>query len=113
MMIHSCGDFTHQLGVLEKVHNLRGVNFGVTETPFEAVWERLGGKTAIIPHLGLNTDVHFDSTREYLEHVMKARTHNRGLCIVVQPGPREMQEEDGGSFTQFGERVLGTLAEFG
>jgi len=113
VMIHSCGNFTHQLGVLEKVHNLRGVNFGVTETPFEAVWERLGGKTALIPHLGLNTDVHFDNTREYLEHVMSTRTHNRGLCIVVQPGPRETAELDGGSFTRFGERVQGMLAELG
>lgn len=83
IFIHSCGDFVHQLGNLEKVHRLRGLNFGASETPFEAVWERFGGKTVIAPHLGLNKDIHFASTLEYMEHVLRNKTHNRGLLVIA------------------------------
>jgi hypothetical protein len=110
VMIHSCGNFVHQFDNLERVRNLRGINFGVTETPFAAVWERFGGKTAIIPHLGLNNDIHFDSNREYLEHVRRTKTHNRGLCVIVGPSERELKALDPASITRFVERVTDVLA---
>jgi len=50
IIIHSCGNFEHQLDVIAKVHNLRALNFGVSETKFEAVWDKFGGKTVVIPH---------------------------------------------------------------
>lgn len=112
IMIHSCGDFVHQFDNLEQVHNLRGINFGATETPFEAVWERFGGKTAVIPHLGLNTETHFDGNREYLEHVLGTKTHNRGLCLIVAPGAMELKMSEPDSMTRFVDRVNDTLAEF-
>ena len=68
------------------MRQLRGINFGASETPFEAVWERFGGKTAIIPHLGLNKDIHFEGNREYLQHVLRSASDNRGLCVIVDPG---------------------------
>jgi hypothetical protein len=85
VFVHSCGNFSHQLDNLEKVHNLRGLNFGVTETPFEAVWERFAGRTAIVVHLGLNKDIHFDSEADYVRHVLRVKTHDRGLCVLVVP----------------------------
>jgi hypothetical protein len=85
MLVHSCGNFVHQFDNLRKVRDLRGINFGATETPFEAVWEAFGGKTAILPHLGLNNDPHFENNVEYMEHVMSVAGHNRGLCLVVLP----------------------------
>jgi hypothetical protein len=85
IFIHSCGNFVHQFDNLEQVHQLRGLNFGASETPFEAVWERFNGKTAIIPHLGLNKEIHFEDTFEYVEHVLRTKTHNRGLLILVMP----------------------------
>jgi len=94
------------------VHNLRGINFGVTETPFEAVWERFGGKTAIIPHLGLNNEIHFDGNREYMEHVLRTKTHNRGLCLIVTPGEMEVRLSQPDSMSRFTERVQQTLREF-
>ncbi len=109
VMIHSCGNFVHQFDNLEKMHNLRGINFGATETPFEAVWERFGGKTAVISHLGLNNEIHFDGNREYLEHVLGTKTHNRGLCVLAAPA----QAFDADSLTRFVERVRGMLAKFG
>jgi hypothetical protein len=112
MMIHSCGNFVHQFGNLEKVHNLRGINFGATETPFEAVWERFAGKAAVIPHLGLNTDLHFGTNREYMQHVLSKKTHNRGLCILVAPGQMDAKISEPDSIQRFVERVKETLAEY-
>ncbi|HUS81956.1 MAG TPA: hypothetical protein VM013_01695, partial [Dehalococcoidia bacterium] len=97
--IHSCGAFVHQFDNLEKMRNLRGLNFGATETPFEAVWERFNGKTAIIPHLGLNNssgEVYFATNEEYMEHVLRTKTHNRGLGIIVTPSPEDTTAEKGG-----------------
>jgi hypothetical protein len=83
VLIHSCGNFTHQLENLRQVTRLRGVDFGASETPFEAVWQALGGKTAVITHLGLNKEIHFPTALNYVESVLRARTHNRGLCFLV------------------------------
>jgi hypothetical protein len=85
VFVHSCGNFLHQLDNLEKVHNLRGLNFGVSETPFEAVWERFGGRTAVVTHLGLNKDFPFASEADYVRHVLRTKTHDRGLCVLVVP----------------------------
>jgi hypothetical protein len=62
---HSCGSFIHQFDNLEKVSKLRGINFGAAETPCEAIWERFNGKTAIVPHLGINKDIYFKSQLAY------------------------------------------------
>ncbi len=86
VIIHSCGNFSHQLDVLQKVHKLRGINFGVSETSFEAVWQALGGKTVIIPHCSTEIIVaRFRNAVEWVEHVMKTKTHNRGLALMVMP----------------------------
>ncbi len=94
VFIHSCGNFAHQFDNLEKVHNLRGLNFGASETPFEAVWERFGGRTAIVTHLGLNKDIHFDSEADYVRHVLRAKTHDRGLCVLVLPPVADGSTQD-------------------
>ncbi len=85
VFIHSCGNFAHQLGNLEKVHNLRGLNFEASEMDFEHVWERFGGRTAIVVHLGLNKAIHFDTEADYVRHVLRTKTHDRGLCVLVLP----------------------------
>ncbi len=86
ILIHSCGNFEHQLGVLDKVHNLRGINFGVSETRFEAVWEKFGGKTCVIPHCSAEEIVaDFKDSVSWIEHVMKNKTTNKGLAMMVMP----------------------------
>ena len=104
--IHSCGNFVHQFDNLAKMHNLRGLNFGASETPFDAVWERFNGKTAIIPHIGLNNSsgaVYFADNQEYMEHVLRTKTHNRGFGLIVVPPPN-----DGAA----GENPITSLQEF-
>ena len=113
IMIHSCGNFVHQLDNLAKVHNLRGLNFGASETPFEAVWERFNGKTAIIPHLGLNNPLLFAGNREFMEHIARVRTHNRGLCVLVTPGHMDLNFADPDSIPRFLKRAEETLTHFG
>jgi uroporphyrinogen-III decarboxylase len=83
VFIHTCGNFEHNFKNLEQIHKLRGLNFGASEMPFERVWERFGGKMVLIPHLGLNKEVHFNSALEYVEHVLRTKTTNRGLFILV------------------------------
>lgn len=106
IFIHSCGNFKHQLKNLKKVRGLRGLNFGATEMPFEAVWERFGGKCAVVPHLGLNKDLHFDSRLEYVEYVLQRKTHNRGLMVVVDLLPDDLGrvEEIAGGVDALAER---------
>ena len=114
LSIHSCGNFVHQFGNLEKIHNLRGLNFGVSETPFEAVWERFNGKLGIMPHMGLNNQsgqLLFQNTWEYLEHVLRTKTHNRGFGVVVVPVAGDHVEESGG-LEGWLSRVKETLAKY-
>lgn len=86
VLVHSCGNFEHQIPVLEKVAGLRGINFGVSETRFEAVWDTFGGRTAVIPHCSGETLVaDFKNAFEWVEHVLKAKTTNRGLALMVIP----------------------------
>jgi len=61
------------------------LNFGATETPFEPVWERFNDETVIVPHKGLNKDIYFEDKFEYIEHILRTKTHNRGLMILVMP----------------------------
>ncbi len=115
IMVHSCGNFVHQFDNLERMHNLRGINFGATETPFEAIWERFNGKTALIPHMGLNNSsdkIHFDDNAAYLEHLHEVRSHNRGLCIVVAPADGEVRGSDPDSFPRFLETARRILERF-
>ena len=86
ILIHSCGNFEHQLDVLAKVHNLRGINFGVSETRFEAVWDKFGGKTAVIPHCTAEVVVaKYKNALEWIEHVLRITDQNRGLALQVIP----------------------------
>ena len=111
VMVHSCGSFVHQFDNLAQIHALRGINFGVSETPFEAVWERFAGKTAIIPHLGLNKDIHFEGNRDYLQHVLRTATHNRGLCVVVTPEELGPQAADPATITRLVDQVRDVFAD--
>ena len=94
VVIHSCGNFEHQLGVLKKVHNLRGINFGVSETRFEAVWEAFGGKTVVIPHCTSEVIVaRYKNALEWIEYVLQTKTHNRGLALQVIPAVGDVQKQ--------------------
>lgn len=81
--IHSCGNWTHQLPSLKKVVNLRGVEFGASETPAGPVVEALGGKAVIACRIGLNRENRFDSMREFVSRIRQIYPENRGLFVHV------------------------------
>jgi hypothetical protein len=86
IVIHSCGNIEHQLQNLEKVYNLRAINFGVSETRFEAVWERFGGKVVLLPHCSsVDLVCKFSTAYDWVEHVLQIKTCNRGLALMVAP----------------------------
>ncbi len=91
--IHSCGNWAHQLPSLKKVVNLRGVEFGASETPAGPVVEALGGKAVLACRIGLNRENRFESMREFVSRIRGIYPKNRGLFIHVDitnglPGER-------------------------
>ncbi|HIQ04832.1 MAG TPA: hypothetical protein EYH31_03950, partial [Anaerolineae bacterium] len=83
VFIHSCGNFVHNLHNLTRVTKLRGLDFAAGETPFEAVAERFGGKALLSVRLGLNKEIHFQNIPAFVEHVLKSKTTNQGLFLVI------------------------------
>ena len=83
LYVHSCGNWLHQIPSLEKVHNLRGVEFGASETPFKGVADGLGGKTLVACRVGLNREFSFSSMANFVRHVQQNKVTNRGLFIHV------------------------------
>jgi len=111
VLVHSCGNFVHQFDNLAQIRALRGINFGASETPFEAVWERFAGKTAILARLGLNEDIHFEGNRDDLQHVLRTATDNRGLGVVVTPEELGSQAADLATIRRLAEQVKEAFAD--
>ena len=84
IFMHSCGDISHNLDNIAKIKNLRCINFAVTETPAECVFEKFSGKTAISPGTGLNKDsLAVDSIIDFVEHVLRYKKTNEGLILYA------------------------------
>jgi hypothetical protein len=81
--IHSCGDWTHLFPSLEKVHGLRGLEFGASEAPYPRVLERFGGKTVLACRVGLHRDIRFAGMADYVRKVLAAAPTVRGLFVHV------------------------------
>jgi hypothetical protein len=83
VMVHSCGDWTHQFESLDRVRNLRGLEFGSTEAPFERVFGHFGDRTVLACRIGLHRDRKFSGMKDYVEQILKAAPTYRGLFINV------------------------------
>ncbi|MEW6073225.1 MAG: uroporphyrinogen decarboxylase family protein [Planctomycetota bacterium] len=81
--LHSCGNWEHLLPSLEKIENLRGLEFGAGETSFPAVEARFGGRLVRSTRVGLNRDIHFRSIADYVRSILAQKRTNRGLFIQV------------------------------
>ncbi len=91
VVIHSCGNFEHQIPALKKVRGLRGINFGATETRYEALDHAFGGQTVLIPHLSsVSIVTQLNNTYDFAEHILRLRRSNRGLALMVVPGEENM-----------------------
>lgn len=83
LYVHSCGNWLHQIPALEKIHNLRGLEFGASEVPFSKVLEHFGGRVVLACRVGFNKNYKFNGMTDYVKQILGARTTNRGLFIHV------------------------------
>ena len=81
--MHSCGDWTHQFPSLDKVRNLRGLEFGASEASYEKVLQHYAGKVVLACRVGLHRDVHFDGMKDFVSRILHAAPTYRGLFINV------------------------------
>ena len=81
--IHSCGNWVHQFPSLDRVRNLRGLEFGASETPYAPVLEHFGGRVVLACRIGLHREIKFASMADYVRRILAARKTNRGLFIHV------------------------------
>ena len=83
LYIHSCGNWLHQIPSLTKVRGLRGLEFGVSETPFAPVTEYFDGRIVLACRVGLHRDIKFKGMADYVATILKSKKTNRGLFINV------------------------------
>jgi hypothetical protein len=83
LYVHSCGNWLHQFPSLAKVKNLRGLEFGISETPFGPVAERFDGQLVLACRVGLHRDIRFNGMADYVGKILAAKKTNRGLFINV------------------------------
>jgi hypothetical protein len=68
---------------LTKVRGLRGLEFGVSETPFAPVAEYFHGRIVLACRVGLHRDIKFKGMTDYVSTLLRAKKTNRGLFINV------------------------------
>jgi len=83
LYIHACGHWLHQIPSLARVRGLRGLEFGVSETPFAPVAEYFAGRVVLACRVGLHRDIRFKGMADYVSGVLKSKKTNRGLFINV------------------------------
>lgn len=81
--LHSCGNWQHQIPSIKKIYQLRGLEFGASETPPEAVFEAFNGKLVLACRVGFNRDYPFTGMTNFVRRILKARKTNRGLFINI------------------------------
>jgi len=81
--LHSCGDWTRLFPSLEKIRNLRGLEFGGSEAAYAGVLERFGGKTVLACRVGLHRDIRFAGMADFVRKILRAARTTRGLFVHV------------------------------
>jgi len=81
--IHSCGNWTHLIPSLKKVRNLRGLEFGASETPFGPVFEHFCGRAVLACRVGLHRDIKFKGMADFVLKIKKMCRSFRGIFIHV------------------------------
>ncbi len=81
--VHSCGAWAHLAPSLEKIRDLRGLEFGASEAPYGPVLERFGGRTVLACRVGLNRDIKFAGMADFVSRILRAKKTTRGLFVHV------------------------------
>lgn len=83
LVLHSCGNWLHQIPSLAKVRGLRGLEFGASETPFGPVAAYFDGRVVLACRVGLHRDIKFRGMADYVATILRQKKTNRGLFINV------------------------------
>jgi len=83
LYVHSCGNWLHQVPTLEKIENLKGLEFGASEVPFREILDIFGGRVVLACRVGFNKDYRFSGVEDFVRQIMSARKTHRGLFIHV------------------------------
>ncbi|MCX6150945.1 MAG: hypothetical protein NTX22_10500 [Ignavibacteriales bacterium] len=81
--IHSCGNWLHQFSSLDKIKNLRGLEFGASEAGYEKVLDHFSGRIPLACRIGFNRDIKFNSMKDFVMRILKASKTNCGMFINV------------------------------
>ncbi len=81
--IHSCGNWLHQFPSLDRVRNLRGLEFGASEAPYAAVLQHFGGRVVLACRIGLHREIKFAGMADYVRRILAVARTRRGLFIHV------------------------------
>ncbi|MHB8276505.1 MAG: uroporphyrinogen decarboxylase family protein [Candidatus Humimicrobiaceae bacterium] len=84
VFLHSCGNFEHLIDSLKLIRNLRGIDFGASETSYEKVVENFAGKVVIAPHLGFNRRIKFNSLEDFTNYIIKNKKMDTGNYFQIQ-----------------------------
>jgi len=119
LFVHSCGNIEHQLPSIKKIHGLKGLNFSVSATRFEPVWETLKDTCCVIPHCSEENIVRsFKSATDWITHVLTAKDRNRGLGLVVIPdgvknaGASSAEQAEPETFPAFMTRISKLIGDY-
>ncbi len=115
IFIHSCGNFSHNLDNLAQVYKLRGIDFGVTEIPFNNVLKVFDNKIVISARVGLNKEFNpFTNYIEYIDFVLQHKRDPRGLMIQIWRNTTDKNLEvhwDDKYYQEIEERILNLKGE--
>ena len=93
LVIHSCGNFSHNLENLSKIKNLVGINFGSSEMPIEEIVEKMDSRYVLLTHRGIKGQTGLYSGKDHIDAVMP--TFRKGVpgCIFFDY-TREFKDEN-------------------
>jgi len=99
LFIHSCGDFSFNFENLLKYDKLRGIDFSVTECPLDKVIEVFGGMTLLSTHVGLNKNLRFLNSADYVKYVLDRWNPDIPLYIFIDsaifnPGTGQYEDNE-------------------
>lgn len=71
IFIHSCGNSSPNYDTVLKHKNFRGLNFEAADNPYQLAIEKLGGKSLIAPHPGLQFMSKYGNAAGYVRYMLE------------------------------------------
>ena len=83
IFIHSCGNSSPNFDTVLKHKNFRGINFEAGDTPYPLAVEKLGGRSLIAPHPGLQFIPKYGNAVRYVKYLKENSTPGMPYVITL------------------------------